>query len=171
MNDVTDAGMPQRRSAARAESLVEFESGSDHQHRVEQAVQPVATFDNPLDTVLTSMSSSRRRSWDNVSRSGRMLVNARLDRVGHLVIVPLPGQMAMRSHRFLTRLLVVAAPPCYPYQTKAWTWSRRICSARSRIPRIIFCSMTKWGTSNVTCPTAPPLPRAINRVHPSLRRR
>ena len=36
----------------RAESLVEFESGSDHQHRVEQAVQPVATFDNLLDTVL-----------------------------------------------------------------------------------------------------------------------
>ena len=26
--------------------------------------------------------------------------------------------------------------------------------------------MTKWGTSNVTCPTAPPLPRAINRVQP-----
>ena len=36
----------------RAEGLVEFESGSDHQHRVEQAVQAVAALDDLLDTVL-----------------------------------------------------------------------------------------------------------------------
>jgi hypothetical protein len=36
----------------RAEGFDEFESGSDPQHRIEQAVQPVAAFDNLLDAVL-----------------------------------------------------------------------------------------------------------------------
>ena len=36
----------------RAEGFVEFESGGDHQHGVEQSVQPVAALDDLLDAVL-----------------------------------------------------------------------------------------------------------------------
>ena len=83
----------------------------------------------------------------------------------------LPGQMVKFLGDFLTSLLVLVV-------------RLDICAARMRGPGLdasvrrergyrasSFCSMTKWGTSNATCPTAPPLPRAINRVHPSLRRR
>ena len=36
----------------RSQCLVEFEPGRDHQHRLDQTIQPIAAFDYLLDTVL-----------------------------------------------------------------------------------------------------------------------
>ena len=36
----------------RSQRFIEFEPGRDHQHRLDQTIQPIAAFDYLLDTVL-----------------------------------------------------------------------------------------------------------------------
>ena len=72
-----------------AKSFVELQPRRDHQHRVDQTVQPVAPLDDLLDAVLDlHQQLAKAQLGQRVPKRTHAVFNARPDLVGHPVIVP-----------------------------------------------------------------------------------